>query len=183
MQFDAPDSKRANNNPTKSQIEATRYFELEFLQVAIDSYKKKQFLKSAMLSSSFIEEFYLPSSIEIIAKRQSIKFHKSYIDGASASQLIRYYYFISYDEELFELLESARKLRNKLVHNSYGSGSIEGTAHNAEESAKYNLKVLIRPIFSRLNGDIVAPSLLLYSDGWNDMRAKVIEMLDRELKN
>ena len=134
------------------------------------------------MSWSFIEEFFLPSSIEFIAKRQKIMFKKELIENASAAHLIKYYYLISYDEELYELLNQARVLRNNLVHKAYKSGSIQEIANKAKESAKYNLYTAMEPILKRLNGEVAAPSLELYAKGWNDMRQKVVNDLDERRK-
>jgi hypothetical protein len=171
-------SKKSGPKPTKLQLEKVKYFEFELLDVSIDSYKNKQYLKSAMTSWSFIEEFFLPSSIESIAKSQKIKFQRGFIERQNVSQLIKYYYFISYDEEIFDLLTEARKLRNNLVHGVYESGSVKEIEERSQKSAKYNLHTVMEPLLNRLKGAVIAPSLMLYANGWNDMRAETIERLE-----
>lgn len=180
--FDEAPPKKVPPQPSKSDKAKAKYFELQLLDIAIDAYKNKQYLKSAMMSWSFIEEFFLPTTIEFIAKQQKIMFKKGLIENASAAHLIRYYYLISYDEELYELLNQARVLRNNLVHKAYKSGSIKEIANKAKESAKYNLYTVMNPILKRLNGEIAPPSLLLYSKGWNDMREKFVNQIDERRK-
>jgi hypothetical protein len=175
-------AKKAAPQPSPADKAKAKYFELQLFDIALDAYKNKQYLKSAMMSWSFIEEFFLPTAIEFIAKRQKITFKKGLIENSSATHLIKYYYLISYDEELFELLNEARILRNNLVHKAYKSGSIQEIANKAKESAKYNLHTVMVPMLRRLNGEVVAPSLLLYAKGWNDMREKVVSNLDARRK-
>ncbi len=97
--------------------------------------------------------------------------------GANVSHLIRYYYFVSYDEEMYKILCEAAKLRNSLVHRNYKSGSIHEIAKRAQESAKYNLYTAFGPMADRLTGKTISPSLRIYSQGWNDCRDKMVENL------
>lgn len=173
-----PPGKKKLPQPSNSDIVKANYFEVQILDVALTAYKNKQYLKSAMMSWSFVEEFFLPTVIEYIAKKQNISFKRDLIES-SVNHLIKYYYFISYDEDLYELLEKARTLRNEFVHKSYKSGSIEQIAKQAKESAKYNIHTLIGPILDRLSGKVTVPSLTLYANGWNDMRSKMLKDLEK----
>ena len=177
--MDNTPSTKPAPQPTKAEIKKATYFEIQLLDIALEAYKAKQYLKAAMVSWSFIEEFFLPTSIEYIAKHQNITVRKEILES-SVNHLIRYYYLISYDEELFLILDEARKLRNNLVHKSYRSGSVEQIAAKAQESAKYNLTTAVEPMLARLSGEIVAPSLLLYTKGWNDLRKKITQHIKND---
>jgi hypothetical protein len=171
-----PEKKKAPM-PSAASVAIADYFELQLIDIAVKAYKNKEYLKSAMMSWSFIEEFFLPRQIEFIAKNQKINIDKDMLENTNAFQLIRYYFLISYDEELYKLLNEARKLRNQIIHKSYKSGSISEIAKKAQESSKYNLYTLMSPALDRLKGEIPPPSLTLYSKGWNDYRAEMKEIL------
>ena len=68
------------------------------------------------------------------------------------------------------------------MHKAYKSGSIQEISDKAKASAKYNLYTVMVPILDRLMGNIVAPSLLLYSQGWNDMREKFLTNIEARKK-
>lgn len=114
-------AKKSAPRPSKAEQSKAKHFEFELLDTAIAAYKDKDYLKAAMMSWSFIEEFLLPTYIEFTAKRQKIGFNKRIIENSSVVHLIRYYYLVTYDEELYMLLEEARKRRNSFIHGAYKS--------------------------------------------------------------
>ena len=126
-------------------------------------------MKSAMLSWSYIEEYFLPTSIEFVAMHQKVKLDNEFLKGQTAFQLIRYYYLISYDREMYDLLEKARKHRNKMTHDIYTSKSIEIIEKRAKASAIQNLHT-IGAMFDRQDGVIIAPALMIYTNARNDLR-------------
>jgi len=164
--------------PSKTSKNIAKYFEIQIIDVALDSYSHKQYLKSAMLSWSFIEEYFLPTFIKFIADKQDIPLEASILENANASSLIKYYYLISYDKELYNILREANIKRNRLVHEQFKSGSISAIDSKAQESAKFNLKVAVIAIFGRQSGKIAPPSLTLYSKGWNECRQKMLKNIE-----
>lgn len=173
-----PPPKKDAPQPTEAEVAIAENFELEMIDEAIKKFKEKQYLSSAMLSWAFVEEFFLPTMLIHIAKNQKIQLETRLIDKAPVGQLIKYYYFISYDRELFDLLLKAKTLRNNLVHELYKSGSMANLELKAKESANYTLETLTPHILDRLKGSVTPPSLNLYAQGWNDMRAKFIAQMD-----
>lgn len=181
--------KKYAPKPSQASVNLSAYFELELVDVAIKAYEKKEYLKSAMMSWSFIEEYFLPTQIEFIAKRQKIKI-KEDLFNTNVYHLLKYYFLISYDQELYEILVTACSLRNQIIHKAYRSGSIKEIARKAQDSAKFNLYTAMNPMLNRLKGDVPPPSLTLYSKGWNDCRDKMLKNitdrkteLELELKN
>lgn len=158
--------------PTEKEKILSKYFELQLTEVALRSYKEKDFLKAAMLSWSYIEEYFLPTQIEFVAINQNMKLDKDFLKNLTSFHLIRYYYLISYDREMYDVLEHARKLRNKMTHNK----SIASIEKMAQESADYNLG-MIDAMLDREEGKIVAPSLLIAINARNDLRKEQRERL------
>lgn len=171
-----------NLKPSQKAKIFAKFFELQLLETAIQAYGEKDYIKSAMLSWSYIEEFFLPTSIEAIAKRQKVKLDKELFHRASSYQLIRYYLLISYDREMFDILEEARKLRNKMAHQIYKSKSLQEIKKRAQASAKYNLKTVLEPMFDRQEGKVVVPALKIYFDARNDLRKEMRKRIKRMLK-
>ena len=149
---DTPPKKKAPEI-SKTTKDVAKYFEIQIVDVAIKSFEKKEFLKSAMLSWSYIEEYYLPTFIKFIAEKLKIPIDNSFLENPTAASLIKYYYLISYDKDLYEVLKEAKSLRNKLVHAAYKSGSLQEVAKKSKASSKYNLTVAILAIFDRLDGN------------------------------
>jgi hypothetical protein len=166
-----------NIEPSQRAKVFAKYFELQLSDAAIQAYEKKDYVKSAMLSWSYVEEFFLPTSIELIAKRQKISLDEELLNRANSYQLIRYYFLISYDRDMFNILEKARKLRNKMTHQIYKSKSLSEVEKRAQESAKYNLLTAFEPMFDRQEGKVVAPSLKIYFDARNDLRKEMKQKL------
>jgi len=182
MNNDPTPRKKQAPVPSRTLQDKAKYFEEEYYEYALKAYKDEDYLKAAMTSWSYIEEFFLPTVIKYIAEKQKIKYTKSMVDGMNAANLIKVYYFISYDEELYSLFEKARGLRNKLVHKAYGAGSIPEIERLAKISADFNIKEVMLPLLKRLSGDEVPPSLLLYIKGWNDLRDKMKKYSDDRIK-
>lgn len=105
-QLELPKSKTVDD--VISNAKERGYFELELIGHATKAFSTKDYLKSAMLSWSFIEEYFLPRTIKHIANRQKIKLDGSFYES-SASTLIKYLYLISYDQELFIVMQKTRK--------------------------------------------------------------------------
>ena len=123
-----------------------------------------------MMSWSYIEEYFLPTSIKHIAKHQKVKLEENFLEDTRAFNLIRFYFLISYDREMYLLLEKARKLRNKLIHQTYKSKSIKKIENLAKESAKFNVEIIVGSIFDREDGIVIAPALKIYVNARNDLR-------------
>jgi hypothetical protein len=181
MSTDKTPPKKTPPQPSESAKAVAKYFEIQIVEVAMQAFKKKEYLKAALLSWSFLEEYFLPTFIKFIGRRQGISIGNSLLENANASALIKYYYLISYDKELYDILMEAKKRRNKLVHEAYKSGSLNEIAKKAKDSAQYNLSTAIVETFKRLGGEKHPPSLQLYSKGWNDMREAMKKQIDERI--
>ena len=151
------------------------------MDMAVAAFNKHDYLRAAILSWSCIEECFLPKLIQFIATQQKMELEKSIIERASSHQLIHYYLMISYDKELYNLLEEGRRLRNNLIHKIYKTGSIKDLEKNAKICADYNLKTLSQPILDRFTGKTKIPSLSLYAKGWNDSNEDFRKILQKRI--
>ena len=158
----------------KAQLLA-KHFELQLIESSIAALEVKDFIKSAMLSWSYIEEYFLPTFISYVAAKQKVELTGLLYENANAYQLVRYYFLITYDRELFDILEKARKLRNNMTHKIYEAKSMTEIELNAKKSAEFNLKTALRPIFDRQDGSLVIPALRIYFDARNDLRRELRE--------
>jgi hypothetical protein len=152
-------------------------FQLQVSGEAIMAYKTGEYIKSALLSWSYIEEYFLPVSIRFIAKRLSVKLDEDIIEKSNAYQLIRYYLLISHDREMYDLLELARRLRNNMMHNIQESKSLDDINKKAKESAKHNLYSVLESMFDREEGKTVVPVLLIGVNARNELRAEMRKKL------
>jgi len=164
---------------TKSEEEKLLqdHFELQISKEAFLALKSKDFIKSAMLSWSYIEEYYLPSTIYSLAKFHKLPLKKSIIEKTNVSILIHYYYFLSHDHTLYLKLEKARKTRNDLVHNLYGSSAIQQIDELARKSAQTNVDLIIDDIWEREEGKVNYPSTMIAINARNDLRREQREII------
>lgn len=157
---------------TKSEREKIlqEHFELQISDEALTALKSKDYIKSAMLSWSYIEEYFLPFTIKNLANFHKLPLKAVAIQKANVSILIYYYYFLSHDHELYLRLEGARKDRNSLVNNLYGSSSVEKIDEIAKKSAKTNIDLITSLIWDREEGKIPYPSTMIAINARNDLR-------------
>jgi hypothetical protein len=146
------------------------HFELQISKEALDALGSKEFIKAAMLSWSYIEEYFLPIMINRLAKFHNLPLNQSVIEKTNVNIVIYYYYLLSHDHKLFLKLEKARKARNKLVHNLYSASSIEKIDKLAKDSAMINLKAVMEDIWDRESGKIAAPSTMIAINARNELR-------------
>lgn len=118
-------------------------------------------------------------SIRHTAKQLDIKLGNDLIEDSNAHKLIRYYFLISHDQDMFNILETARKQRNTVTHNMHKTKSMDEINKNAKKAAKFNLDNILGPMFDREEGKIVPPVLMIQVNARNDLRkelrAKVIK--------
>jgi hypothetical protein len=165
--------------PIPSEKEKKEFLdlELEILNQVGKAVKGHRSMEAYFLAWSTIEQFMLPRIIRFTANQLKIVIPKDALD-ANCVHLIKYYYFLSHDHELFLALEKGRKNRNKLTHELYE----KNTWSEIKKEYKKCLKSDIVKIFSlfrdRFNGKTSIPVLALYAKGWNDGLQKVIDKLD-----
>lgn len=146
------------------------HFQLQISKEALEALRSKDYIKSAMLSWSYIEEYYLPTLISRLAEFHKLPLNKSIIEKTNVNNIIYYYYMLSHDYELFVKLEKARKSRNKLVHNLYGASSMTKINYLAKVSANTNLYLITEDIWNRESGDIPIPSMMIAVNARNELR-------------
>jgi hypothetical protein len=91
------------------------------------------------------------------------------------SQLIKCYYFVSQDEELYKKLVEGNNLRNKILHEIYNNYD----GNELRKSCVFVTENIFFPLLDRLEGKHPIPVLTLYANGWNDCRARTIKRLER----
>lgn len=143
----------------KNSLSNKRDFHFLLLLESIEAAQEAQYLKSAMLSWSFIESYFLPASILHIASVNKLKIEQKVISEFSVEQKIRYYYLLSFDEELYKKINEGKNLRNTLVHKAYASGSMKQMEAIIERSARFNTTEILPLIIKRLSNDKQFPSL------------------------
>ncbi len=78
---------------------------------------------------------------------------------------------------MFHVLEEARKLRNKVVHQIYKTKSTKLIDQRAKESAEYNLGPVQNHMFDRQDGIVVSPALLIRTKARNELRQELREKI------
>lgn len=175
------DEQATLDDKTQQEKFLKEHFELQISSEALDAHNEKEFIKSSMLSWSYIEEYYLPTFIVWLAKFHKLPLSIKIIDKANAASLIQYYYLLSHDRVLYEKLEKARKYRNRLIHNLYRSSSVDEIDKLAQRSSKFNLNLILKDIWNRESGDVHLPSTVIAVNARNDLRKEQRERMKKLL--
>ena len=166
--------------PSDEAVNAlAKHFELQLSEAAAVAYRDKDYLKSAVMSWSFIEQYYLPTTIMNVAKGLKVPM-PSDIAKAHVGVVIKFYLLITHDKELYDKLEKARKLRNKITHEIYAKKNLELVDSAYKESAKFNMALIV-DMFDRELGDVPIPSLLIWQKAReslrNEQKKRLAEMM------
>lgn len=167
--------------PTEKEREIFKNLELEILNQITKSIKGHREMEAYFLAWTTIEQFMLPRLTRFVAKNLKIILPKDF-SGLQISHLIKNYYFLSHDRELYLVLEKARKNRNGLVHEIYEK---EDWKSIKKEYRKYLVQD-IAPLFTlfqdRFTGKTAIPVLTLYTSGWNNALDMVIKRLKEKME-
>lgn len=160
---------RDNKKPPAEVIDSlARNFELQLSEEAAKAYGDKDYIKSAAMSWSYIEEYYLPKTIKYVADNLKVPL-PSDITKAPVGVIIKYYLLITHDKELYHKLEEARKLRNKITHEIYKSKDLSKIDSAYKESAKFNMALIVE-MFDRELGEVPIPSLSIWQNARESLR-------------
>lgn len=162
--------------PTKKERQVFENLSTELLHQFVKAYKGNRSMEAYILAWSVIEQFMLPDLIKIIASNLKIKVPKNLADTHSA-QLIKLYYFLSHDLELYNSLEKARKRRNKLVHSMHSHENWLQIKKGYKTGTSEDIKPLLVLFRDRFTGKTKIPVLNLYANGWNDMREETLKII------
>lgn len=167
------DEKQASKTETDDERLLREHFELHIAKEAVKAVQNEDFIKASMLSWSYIEEYYLPTTINFLLRFHNLPFSSKYVERANAVSLIHFYYLLSHDKIVYGKLDKARSHRNKLVHNLYRSSSMDKINSLAKESASYNLQLIAGDLWGRESGKIHLPSTMIVINARNDLREEL----------
>jgi len=146
----------------------------EIMEQVIKARKGHRYMESYILGWTTIEQFMLPDLINTISLRLKIDLPKN-LSEIHASTLIKLYYFISHDKELYDALEQGRKTRNKLVHSIHKHKSWSEINNGFKSGIKEDIAPLYELIVKRYDETTPVPVLQLYKKGWDDCTKKIEE--------
>ncbi len=158
--------------PSKKEEESFKDLEMQILNQVLKSLKGHRQMEAYFLAWTSIEQFMLPRLIRFIAKELKVILPKDF-STIQISHLIRNYYFLTQDKELYDQLEKARKNRNKIVHEMYEKEDWKSIHAEYKKSLKKDIAPLLGLFSDRFNGQTSIPVLTLYSKGWNDGLEKI----------
>lgn len=158
--------------PDKKEKDDFKDLEIEILKQIVKSIKGHRQMEAYFLAWTTIEQFMLPRLIRFVAKNLKITLPKDFSD-LPVSHLIKNYYFLSHDQELYLELEKARKNRNVLVHEIYEKEDWKSIKIEYKKCLKEDIGPLFELFKNRFNGVTRIPVLTLYTNGWNDGLDKV----------
>lgn len=150
--------------------------ELEILNQIGKAVKGHRSMEAYFLAWSTIEQFMLPRLTRFVAQELKVVIPKDTLE-ANCVHLIKYYYFLSHDQELFLELEGARKNRNKLTHKLYEKSSWSEIKKDYKRGLKKDIVKIFSLFQNRFIGKTQIPVLVLYTNGWNDALQKAQEVV------
>jgi len=173
---------RRKTPPVPSDKERRLFVDLEIqiLDQIGKAVKGHRPIEAYLLAWSIIEQFMLPRLTRFIAHKLKIVIPKGALE-ANCVHLIKYYYFMSHDQELFLELEKGRKNRNNLTHKLYEKESWSDIKKDFKKSLKKDIIKIFSLFQNRFNGKTSIPVLILYTRGWNDGLQKAQGILKKEL--
>lgn len=161
--------------PDSKERKETEGMANQLLKQCLKATRSHHYYEAYMLGWTSIEQFLLPDLLGFVSKKLKIDLPKD-LPELPISHVIRLYYFISHDLELFRELERSRKIRNKLVHNLYK----QQEWNHVKLSIKTDLKemaILFGLFQDRFSGKTPIPALQIYRKGWNE----ALEQLKKNL--
>ena len=103
--------------------------------------------------------------------KEDIKFYST-LEGKTVKHII------SHDKLLYNNLEAGRKKRNKITHELIDKHDNDLLQKETEKALKHVGTKIVIPIFKKLSGKEVVPSMKLYTDGWNNALKECIDILE-----
>lgn len=153
--------------PDKKEEKDFKDLEGEILKQIVKSLDGNRKMEAYFLAWTTVEQFMLPRLMHFIVKKLNITLPKDF-PGSQISHLIKNYYFLSHDKELYLALEKARKNRNNLTHEIYRKENWESIKKEYKRCLKEDIAPILELLRDRFNGKTKIPVLALYSKGWND---------------
>lgn len=153
--------------------------EMEILGQIAKAIKGHRPMEAYLLGWSVIEQFMLPRLIRFVAGRLKVVIPKESLE-TNYVHLIKYYYFLTHDHELFLALDKGRKNRNKLTHELYKKNDWESIKKDFKKYLKKDIADIFSLFQKRFNGKTLIPVLTLYSSGWNDALHEVKKVIKGE---
>ena len=169
-------SNKVSNKKSKKERFASHYEGI--MKQHMKAVRGNHFMEAYILGWSSIEQFALPELIEHVSEKLKLKTPKG-VSGTPAIHLIRYYYFLTHDKELYDALERARKRRNTLTHNLIKHETWKDVKDSYKDGLKIDILNLFELFIKRYEGDAPYPVLQLYADGWNACKESFREELEK----
>ena len=162
--------------PSKKERKDFLDLEMEILNQAGKAVKGHRPMEAYFLSWSIIEQFMLPRLIRFIAGSLKVVIPKDSLE-TNYVHLIKYYYFLSHDHELFLALDEGRRNRNSLTHELYKKEDWKSIKKDFKKYLKKDIVNIFELFQARFNGKTPIPVLTLYTSGWNDGLQKFVEVI------
>lgn len=162
--------------PTESDKKKFLDLELEILNQIGKAVKGHRPMEAYFLGWSVIEQFMLPKLIRFVTGNLNVVIPKESLD-TNYVHLIKYYYFLSHDYELYLTLDKGRKNRNRLTHELSKKEDWRTIKNDFKKYLKEDIVDIFSLFQARFNGETKIPVLTLYSSGWNDGLKKAVEVI------
>ncbi len=138
-------------------------------------------IEAFMVAYQVIQEIEMPRPRKMVLNHLGLKgFDKKFDEERSIYSENLEYLALTHDIELFNKLESARKIRNELAHKLTETEDLQDACTLANHALKGTFLNLLEAIKDRWNGVKSVPVLALYANGWNDCRKQTLKNLGFE---
>lgn len=166
----------------KSELEFAKTLEGQVQKQINKAIQGGAVIEAAILSWATIEQIFIPRLVKFVARNLKLKLPEKIFE-AKTSTLIEYYFCLSHDEILYNLLVEANKTRNRLIHRLYKEEDLKRINNLALRFTERNIRDLYKGFIDRFSGSVDIPSLKLYSQGWNDCRNETIKRISGLLES
>jgi hypothetical protein len=166
--------------PTETDKKTFLDLELEILNQIGKAVKGHRPMEAYFLGWSVIEQFMLPKLIRFVSGNLKVVVPKGSLE-TNYVHLIKYYYFLSHDHELYLALEKGRKNRNRLTHELSKKEDWGAIKRDFKKCLREDIVDIFSLFQARFNGKTKIPVLMLYSSGWNDGLKKAVEVIEGKI--
>jgi len=167
--------------PNWEESEFAKTIDGQVMMMVKDAINNNSFIEAQTLSWAAVEQILLPRLIGWIAGKHKVNL-PSEVYKLNAQSINLLYLTFSHDVELFNKLEQARKMRNKIIHELTKLGDILSIQGIAKESTLVNV-TLQQEIMKRFSGEVQIPSINLYRNGWNDALGAITKELKQKISD
>lgn len=169
------------SKPAKKKLISDKKLKIfvELNEFMLEVYSQGHEIEAFIMAPQIIDEIMLPSLRNAILSKLGLNHLKAAFDNQKPYRAHLAYLALSHDEELFELLEKFRKLRNEVIHEVVKATSVKEIKVKAKKGLSLYAK-LFGEIHDRETGLKPIPVLKLYEKGWKDCRKVIKRRIEEE---